>query len=393
MSLREAGYDRLVTLLGDEPGLPYQRPPLSKAYLLGKLTEAGLELRADAFLRKQGIEIRAGQRVDEIDRSARRVRLADGSSLNYAHLVLATGTRNRVLAVPGAGLGNVMSLRSLHEARMLRAALEGKRNTVVIGAGFISMEFAAVATALGLSVTVVEAGPRVMGRSCSPEIANWLERRHEARGVFFAMGAGVIALEGKGQVSAVCLADGRKLPADLVMVAIGVVPNTELAQAAGLAVDNGITVDEHLQTSDPDISAIGDCACGPSVYAPGLLWLESVQNAVDQAKAVAARLAGRPAPYAAVPWFWSDQGPDKLQIAGLVGCCPQRLVTGDPAAGRFSVLSFSDGQFAGAETVNRPAEHMAARRLLLSGGYLSYDQAGQTNFDLTASVFATHAAA
>lgn len=392
--MRDQGYTGSITLIGDEPGLPYQRPPLSKAYLIGKLDAAALSLRTETFFRNKQIDLLHGRRVAAIERAERRIRFETGVVLPYDHLVLATGTRNRTLPVPGCELGNVLSLRSLHDATVLRAAMAGKRRAVVIGAGFIGMEFAAVASGLGLEVTVVEAGLRALGRSSSPEVAEWLRQRHRARGVSFLFGAGVVALNGKdGQVSGVALSDGRCLAADLVLVAVGVVPNAELAEGAGLPVRNGIVVDEHLLTPDPRISAIGDCASGPSVHAPGLLRLESVQNAVDQAKAVAARLTGRPAPYASAPWFWSDQGPDKLQIAGLVSEGSRRLRTGDGGTGRFTVLSFRGERFVGAESVNRPADHMAARRLLGAGTLLSYDQAAQVDFDLPAFASANRAAA
>ncbi len=393
-SLREAGYGRPVMLIGDEPGLPYQRPPLSKAYLLGKLDETGLHLRADSFFRQRDITVLAGRRATRIDRARRCLDLDDATSLSYDHLVLATGARNRSLRVPGAGLHDVLPLRSLHDARQLRAAMDGKRRAVVIGAGFIGMEFAAVATATGLGVTVLEAGTRVMARSSSPEIAEWFQRRHEQRGVRFRFGTSATAIEGSGDRAAgVVLADGTRLDADLVLVAVGVVPNVELAAAAGLPVGDGIEVDQHLLTSDPAISAIGDCASGPSVHAPGMVRLESVQNAVDQAKSVAARLCGRPAPYVGVPWFWSDQGADKLQIAGLVGGCPDRLVAGDREAGRFSVLSFRHGVFVGAESVHRPTDHMAARRLLQASTPLAFDQAAQPGFDLATFASARREAA
>lgn len=336
----------------------------------------------------------AGRRVTAIDRVARRLDLDDGSVLGYGHLVLATGTRNRILRVPGADLRNVLSLRSLQDARLLRAAMDGKRRVVIIGAGFIGMEFAAVAASVGLSVTVVEAGEGAMGRSSSPEIAQWFQRRHEERGVSFRFGASVVSIDGcDGQAAGVTLGDGSKLAADLVLVAVGVVPNAELAEAAGLPVHNGIEVDEHLLTPDPSISAIGDCASGPSVHAPGMLRLESVQNAVDQAKTVAARLCGKPAPYVGIPWFWSDQGADKLQIAGLVGRCPDRLITGGRETGRFSVLSFRGGVFVGAESVNRPTDHMAARRLLQAGVPLEFEQAARADFDLAAFASAKKTAA
>ncbi len=399
VSLRDGGYAGPVTLIGDEPVLPYQRPPLSKAYLLGKLDAIALHLRAGSFFEEKVIDVLHGHRIAAIDREERCVRFETGQHLSYEHLVLATGTRNRKLPVPGCDLGHVFSLRSLHDATVLRAGMvasqvEGRRRAVVVGAGFIGMEFAAVASSLGLEVTVIEAGTRALARSCSPTISDWLQGRHAARGVTFLFGAGVSALHGtNGQVSGITLSDGRQVPAELVLVAVGVVPNAELAQAAGLPVNDGIVVDQHLLTKDPAISAIGDCANAPSVHAPGLLRLESVQNATDQAKTVAARLLGRPAPYSNVPWFWSDQGPDKLQIAGLAGAGTRTLWTGDETAGRFSVLSFREDRFVGAESINRPTDHMAARRLLGGGTVLTFDQAAQPGFDLPAFVSASKAAA
>lgn len=387
-SLREGGYDGRILLVGEEPELPYQRPPLSKAYLMGKANAAQLHFRAEAFCAENRLELRTGTRAVRIEREARRVLLATGEALPYEHLVLATGARNRALPVPGAALDGVMQLRTLADAEALRRRLEPGRRAVVVGAGFIGLEFAAVAAARGVEVTVVEALDRPMVRAVSPLVAGHFRAVHERAGVRFAFGAAVAGITGEnGRATGVETTDGTRFPADLVLVCIGVVPDAELAAEAGLAVADGIVVDALLQTGDPAISAIGDCARFPCRFADGaLLRLESVQNAVDQARCVAARLLGRPAPYGSLPWFWSDQGALKLQIAGLSVPHDRAVVRGDPAAGQgFSVFCFRDGRLVGVESVNRPLDHVLARRILERGGAgLTPEQAADPAFDLKA---------
>lgn len=387
-SLREAGFSGSLSLIGEEAALPYQRPPLSKAYLAGKTDDRGLLLRQESFFAEHRIEHRPGIRVTAIDRAGRSVRLSDGEDLSYDHLILATGTRNRALPVPGADLAGVHQLRSLDEADALRAAIGGIHRIVVVGAGFIGLEFAAVCAARGLSVTVIEAAERVMARAVSPETSAAFRSFHEEAGVTFLFGAGVTAIEGEGgRVAAVRTDDGKSLPADLVLVGIGVVPNQELAAEAGLAVRDGIEIDAFLATSDPAISAIGDCVRFPSRFASGMpggdrVRIESVQNAVDQARCLAARLTGRPAAYDAVPWFWSDQGPRKLQIAGLAAPTDASVLR--RAGAGFSVFRFRDDALSAVESVDRPADHMAARRLLAAGKALTPGQAADPGFDLKA---------
>ena len=387
-SLREAGFRDAITLLGDEPALPYQRPPLSKAYLAGKTDAQGLWLRQPSYLDEHRITLRQEARVTRVDRDARTVHLTNGESVPYEHLVLATGSRNRALPVPGADLQGVHQLRSLADADGLRAAIESANNIVVVGAGFIGLEFAAVCAGKGLSVTVIEAAERVMARAVSPETSAWFRQAHEGMGVTFLLDAGVSAIEGRdGHAMAVATASGRSLPADLVLVGIGVVPNQELADEAGLPVQDGILVDAFLATPDPAVSAIGDCVRFPTRFARGLtrddhVRIESVQNAIDQGRCVAARIAGRSAAYDAVPWFWSDQGPHKLQIAGLAAQTDARVVRGEGDA--FSVFRFRDGVLCAVESVNRAGDHMAARRILQGGTALSPEQAADPGFDLKA---------
>ena len=391
-SLREGGFRDPITLVGDETALPYQRPPLSKAYLAGKTDAEGLFLRQPGFFAEHAIAHRPGIRAVAIDRAGRSLHLSDGQSLAYDHLVLATGARNRPLPVPGADFPNVRQLRGLADADALRTALGEARAIVVIGAGFIGLEFAAVAAARGLSVTVVEAADRPMARAVSPEIAQFFRSAHEAMGVRFAFGAGVTVITGRdGRATGITLADGRELPADFILIGIGVLPNRELAAEAGLPAEDGVRVDAFLATPDPAISAIGDCVRFPSPFAHGLspdgtVRIESVQNAIDQGRCLAARLNGKPAAYGALPWFWSDQGPHKLQIAGLSGPGDASVVRGSGPA--FSVFRFRDGALSAVESVDRAADHMIARRLLAAGTRLTPEQAADPGFDLKALAMA-----
>lgn len=331
-----------------------------------------------------------------IDRAGRRVVLASGEALAYDHLVLALGARNRALPVPGAELDGVVQLRTLGDAEGLRRRLEGAREAVVVGAGFIGLEFAAVAAARGVAVTVVEATDRPMARSLSPEMSAFFRNAHERQDVRFVFGATVVRVLGADRrATGVETADGQRFPADLVLVGIGVVPDAELAAEAGLAVADGIVVDERLATGDPAISAIGDCARHPCRFAAGggPVRIESVQNAVDQARCVAVRLAGRSAePYGAMPRFWSDQGALKLQIAGLATPHDRAVARGDPAQGAFSVFCFRGGRLVGVESANRPLDHVLARKLLANGTDLSSEQAGDPLFDLKAHAAAPRAA-
>ncbi|QRE76706.1 NAD(P)/FAD-dependent oxidoreductase [Methylobacterium aquaticum] len=384
-SLRENGYAGPVTLVGEEPGLPYGRPPLSKAYMLGKTDAAGLCLRPEAYFAEHRLTLRADERTVAIDRAARRLHLASGEALPYDHLVLATGARNRPLPVPGADLPGVHQLRTLAEADALKAALARARAVAVVGAGFIGLEFAAICAQKGIPVTVIEGLDRPLARSVSPAMAALIEISHAAASTRFLFGSAVAGLVGPDRVRAVALADGREVAADLVLVGIGVLPNDDLARAAGLRVENGVAVDAMLASEDPAVSAIGDCASFPSPHADGArVRIESVQNAVDGARCVAARLTGRSAAFTAVPWFWSDQGPLKLQIAGL--CQPHDLAVrrGDPGQGGASVFCYRAGRLAGVESLNRPADHMIARRLLQAGRSPTPEQAADPGFDLKA---------
>jgi len=383
-SLRQGGFRGRITLIGDEPGLPYQRPPLSKAYLLGKVAADGLCFRPTTYFADQRIDL-LHDRVTNIDRANRRIALAAGAALDYGHLVLAPGARNRPLPVPGAELAGVFGLRTLADADALRPRLRAARSVVVVGAGFIGLEFAAVAAANGVSVHVIELADRPMARAVSRETARFFREAHEGWGVKFDFGQGIACIVGRdGRVTAVELSSGKQLLADLVVFGIGVLPNVELAAEAGLEVDNGIRVDAFLRTSDPCISAIGDAASFPGAHSSRHVRLESVQNAVDQARCVAARLTGQASPYRALPWFWSDQGDLKLQIAGLLNGCDSAVVLGSPSERAFSTLCFHQGHLVAVESVNRPGDHMAARKILARPSALNAAIAAEPGFDLRA---------
>jgi 3-phenylpropionate/trans-cinnamate dioxygenase ferredoxin reductase component len=384
-SLRQEGFAGPVLLFGDEPALPYQRPPLSKSYLAG---ECGLDevwLRPEAFYEKQEIVLAAGEKVAAIDRRGRRLRLASGREVAFDHLVLATGARNRSLPVPGAELDGVFGLRSLADAETLRQRLGEASSAVVIGAGFIGLEFASVAIAAGLAVHIVELTMRPMGRVVSTAVSEFFTTAHRRWGAEISLGTGVARIHGdKGRADGVETSDGRRLAADLVLVCVGVMPNVELAAEAGIAVDNGIVVDEQLATAEPAISAIGDCANFPTPFAVERVRLESVQNAVEQARAVAAGIAGKRAPYDKVPWFWSDQRDLKLQIAGLVIGHDRAVLRGETESSSFSVFCYRGDRLIGVESVNRPADHIAARRILAGEPRLSPEQAADPGYDLRA---------
>jgi 3-phenylpropionate/trans-cinnamate dioxygenase ferredoxin reductase subunit len=374
-SLRAEGYQERITLIGDEPGVPYQRPPLSKGFLLGKQEQRHAELRPAPFYETQRIDLLTG-RVNAIDRAARRVTLDSGEQVEYDTLVLATGARNRLLPHE-----NVLHLRTLREAAEIRQRLAVANDVVVIGGGFIGLEVAAAARTLGKQVTVVEGQPRLMARVVAPVVSEYFRGQHEAKGVDVLLNAKLAGIT----ENEVLLGERTRRPADLVIAGIGVVPNMELARDAGLPVGNGITVDEYLRTPDERIFAIGDCAESPSMFVEDLCRLESVQNAVDQAACVAKAIVGHRAPYGAVPWFWTDQYDIHLQMAGLPAGFDQLVTRGDPETRKFSVFYYRAGKLCAVDSVNRPADHLAARKLIGAHVNVSPDQAKDEDFDLKAA--------
>ncbi len=371
IKLRQSGYAGPITLIGAEPWLPYHRPPLSKAYLAGEISEDALLIRPGTAYEKANVLVRQGLRVDRIDRAARAVALSDGEHLPYAHLVLATGGQARRLTCPGADLANVYTLRCKNDVVALKPHMVAGKRLVIVGGGYIGLEVAAVAAKLGLLVTVLEAAPRLLARVTGPELSSFFADVHAAAGVAIYTDAAVVALTpdaaDPAYVGQIVLADGRQFAADFVLVGIGLVPGTELAAAAGLATDNGIVVNEHCCTEDPAIYAIGDVA---NHFCPPLgrrVRLESVPNALEQARVVAAWILGNPAPYAAMPWFWSDQYDLKLQSVGLSAGYDQAVVRGDMAARNFVIFYLAGGKLMAADAVNRPAEFMVAKKLVAAG--------------------------
>lgn len=365
MSLRQQGTEVPITLLGDEPHPPYERPPLSKAFLKGDLEEERLYFRKPQAYADQRIDLRLGVRVRAIDRAAKVVRLEDGTALPYAACVIATGSRARRLDLPGADLDGVVTLRGIDDAHTLRARVRQGLETAVIGGGYIGMEIAASLTGLGAHVTVIEALPRVLSRGIAPVVAAHLTARHEAEGVTLETGIGVTAFEGQGRVEAIRLADGRLIKAALVVVGVGAALNDELAAAAGLATDGGVVTDACARTSDPAIFAIGDVAVQDHAFLGRRIRLESVQNATDQAKAVARTLtSGTPVPMTEVPWFWTQQFDLMVQMAGVADDGLDWIVRGRPEADAFAVYGLTGDVVTAVQAVNSGADYALGRRLI-----------------------------
>ncbi len=367
-SLRELGFDAPIVLLGEERHAPYQRPPLSKGVLTGKTSLDALPLRGADFFESQDIDLRLGRRAIALDPGAQTLALDDGSTLKYGSLALATGARCRSLPVPGSELGGVFNLRTLDDALRVSDALSSAKRACVIGGGFIGLEVASALAARGAAVTVVENQPRLLARSFPPLMSDYLAEAHRQRGVELLLGHGVRALAGSnGQVTHVELDSGRRIDCDMVVLGIGVEPNVELAQQAGIACDNGILTDALGRTSAPNVLASGDVANTELPAVPGgpaRMRLESIQAANDGARAAASALAGRPHPFEGVPWFWSDQHHLKLQMAGLPMPGDEVVLRGDRQTDRFSLFYLRGGAIVASHSVNRPAEHMLSRKLI-----------------------------
>jgi len=362
--LRNGGFEGSVTLVGDEREPPYQRPPLSKGFLAGDVPLERVLLRPASFYEDAGIGLRLGTPAATIDRGAREVTLDGGERLAYDWLVLATGSRVRELPVPGADLTGVHYLRRIADSEGIRAYLRPGARLVVVGGGYIGLEVAAVASLKGADVTVLEMGPRLMGRVVGPQTADHLRHVHEDAGVRVVTGAAVSAIRGDGRVERVECADDTAHEADAVAIGVGIVPETRLAERAGLAVADGILVDDRGRTEDPRVYACGDCTRHPSAVYDRRVRLESVHNAMAQAAVVAANLCGGDRRYDEAPWFWSDQYDLKLQIAGLCDGYDETVLRGDPAAGGFSVFYRREGRLIAADTVNGMQDHIACRTLV-----------------------------
>ena len=362
--LRGLGFDGQITLIGEEPAPPYQRPPLSKAYLMGEMEEERLWLRSNAYYAEQNISLRLGEKVTGIDRVAKTLTVG-GDVLAYDHLVLTTGsTPRRLPAAIGGDLAGVYTVRTLADVDAMRAEFAPGRRVVIVGGGYIGLEAAAVARKLGLEVTVLEMAPRILQRVAAPETSDYIRALHVAHGAVILESTGLDRLLGEGRVTGVRLQDGRELPADFVIAGVGIIPGQALAEAAGLELENGIKTDAHGRTSDPFIWSAGDCASFP--WKGGRIRLESVGNAIDQAEVVAENIMGAGKEYVAKPWFWSDQYDCKLQIAGL-NTGYDNIVTRGPDGGAVSFWYYQGDTLLAVDAMNDPRGYMVGKRLIEMG--------------------------
>jgi 3-phenylpropionate/trans-cinnamate dioxygenase ferredoxin reductase subunit len=363
-TLRREGYGGRLVLVGEEPQLPYQRPPLSKKYLAGELAQDRLLFRHQSFYDQHRIELKLGVRAVRLDRAAHQVELSDGAIVTYDRLLLCLGATSRQLTCPGAGLSGVHYLRGLADVAPIRAGLTAGARTVIIGGGYIGLETAATCRKLGCEVTVLEMADRLMNRVVAPSVSQYFAAEHRAQGVDIVCDTRVVRLEGRTQVERVICADGASYAADLVIVGVGAAATTGLASEAGLACDNGIVVDEYCRTGDAAIYAAGDCTNHPSLHFGRRVRLESVDNAFEQAKAAALNMLDRPLAHDRVPWFWSDQYDNKLLIVGLSQDHDQQVLRGDPATRSFTVCYLKDRQLLAVEAINHSKDYMAARKLI-----------------------------
>lgn len=380
-SLRQGGFTGHVVLVGEEPYLPYQRPPLSKKFLAGELDMERLFLRHEHFYPEHGVELRLGTRAERIDRQRREVHLSSGAKIGYDRLLIAIGSQARHLHAPGADLPGIFYLRNIDDVRRIQTRWAPGKRLVVIGGGYIGLEVAAVATTHGLKVTVIEIADRLMGRTVAPAVSAFYEEAHRNAGVDIRCNTAVTEFRAAGEGLTVICDGGTEVPADLVLAGIGILPNTQLASDAGLACENGILVDEHCRTSDPRVFAAGDCTNHPNSLLGRRLRLESVQNAQEQAKTAAAAICGNALPYAQIPWFWSDQYDLKLQIVGLATDYTSAVVRGDPKTRSFMVFYFSDDRLIAVDAVNCPREFMISKKLVAQGARLAPDAVADVRID------------
>lgn len=384
-SMRQAGYDGDIIIIGDDPALPYQRPPLSKSYLKGELSAERLYLRPEQFYEQQNIGLRLSERVESIDREAKTILTARGDTLSYDSLLLATGAPPRKLQMPGADLTNIFYLRTLLDSDALRSILSVDGRIIVVGAGYIGLEVAAVARAAGCDVTVLEIAERVLARVACKAVSEFYETLHRDHGVDLRLATGLEVFVGEGGVlRAAKLSNGEDIDCAAALVGIGAAPETKLAVDAGLEVDNGIVVDEHARTSDASIWAAGDCTNFPSGRYGKRMRLESVPNAIEQAKVAGANIAGSDKVYDAVPWFWSDQYDVKLQTVGIGDGADETIVRGAQADKKFSVWYFRQGDLLAVDAINDPAAFAVAKRALTVGAKIPRDKLVDETSDLKA---------
>ncbi len=383
--LRKQGWEHGITVIGDEPQLPYQRPPLSKAYFNGDVDSAKLLIRPEEYYEKLNVSLRLGERVAKLDTHSNTLLLENGDAINYSKSVLATGTRARLLPIEGADADNVLYLRTLDDVDNIRSRIGEQSNLLIVGAGYIGLEIAASAVKQGVKVTVLEAQDRVLARVTSPEISEFYQRIHAEEGVDIRLGVGLAVFEHSANAgSYALLANGERVAFDNVIVGIGVVPNTELAAEAGLECDNGIVVDEYTRTNHADVFAIGDCSNHPNLLYQRRIRLESVPNAAEQAKVAAASICGTPVVYDAVPWFWSDQYDVKLQTVGLLEGYDQAVVRGDTTSRKFSVFYLQRGRVLAIDAVNSPAEFMIGKKMVAAQQELTAEAIADTQISVKA---------
>jgi 3-phenylpropionate/trans-cinnamate dioxygenase ferredoxin reductase subunit len=373
-TLRREGFNGRLVLIGDEPELPYQRPPLSKKYLCGEMAAERLLFRHQSFYDEHRIELKLGRQAVRLDAAARQVELAGGEILAYDRLLLCLGAESRRLTCPGATLAGVHYLRSLADVAPIQTGFKPQARVVVIGGGYIGLETAATCRKMGCEVTVLEMADRIMNRVVAPSVSQYFAAEHRVHGVNILCDMRVIRLEGRERVERVVCADGTSHEADLVIVGVGAVATTELARTAGLACDNGIVVDEYCRTSDAAIYAAGDCTNHPSPHFGRRIRLESVDNAFEQAKTAALNMLDRPVAHDRVPWFWSDQFDNKLLIVGLSQDYDRQVLRGDPASRSFSVCYLKGSELLAVEAVNHSKDYMAARKLIADRTPLNADR-------------------
>ena len=362
-SLRQAKYTGDITIVGDEAHIPYQRPPLSKAYLKGDQNADKVYLRAESFYADREIAMKLSMRATAIDTSAKTVTLSTDETLHYDHLLISTGSRPRKLSIEGSDLPGIHYLRTMDDVDGMRDGMQPNANLVIVGGGYIGLEVAAVGRELGLNVHVLEMEERILQRVTTPEMSAYYHQLHEGRGVNIHTSTGVTGFAGDGKVAEVICGD-RRFPADIVIVGIGIIPNTELAETAGIVCDNGIVVDDHCRTSDPSVYAAGDCTNHPNPLLDRRLRLESVPNAMDQARVSTANMLGDDKTYAAIPWFWSDQYELKLQMVGFSADGDMQVLRGDMASNQFAIFYLKDGKVVAADAVNSPKEFMLCKQLV-----------------------------
>lgn len=380
-SLRADGFTGPITMVGDEPYLPYQRPPLSKKFLAGELELERMFIRPAEFYAEAKVNLRLGVKATFIDRAARSVTLSDGSKHAYSHLVIATGSAVRKLGLPGSNLPGIFYLRDIKDVQAIQSHFRSGARLVIVGAGYIGLEVAAVAVKHGIHVTVLEMMDRVMARVAAPVVSAFYEKEHRGAGVDLRLKTAITGFEGTTKVTGVQTSAGH-LPADFVVVGVGIQPVIDIAVAAGLTCENGIVVDEFARSSDPAIFAAGDCTVHPSIIAGRTLRLESVQNAIEQAKAASSAICGKPQPYADVPWFWSDQYDLKLQIAGIADASDVKVLRGDPATRKFAVFHLRDGIVAAVECINAAPEFMMGRQLIAKRARIAPERLADVNIPM-----------